>query len=522
MKYIKKLPLVYFVILPIFLGLFVLPLMHRGMFIDGEIYAIISRNWAEGIGDTWHLYGDNLQAFYGHPPLFFVLEGFFFKVFGDYFWVESLFNILLALGFILLLWQIIRAINQNLLKTIDLHLLKFKHLLVPYVIVIFLAANEVAHTFTSNLLDTLLGFFTLLTVYFSLCAYQKNSFICYLYYALAGISIFLGYLTKGPVAMYPLVVPSLLFFFFKGKYKWKGLLWSFYVLVVALSCMGILFLLEPESFMAIKLYHEIQVFPALKTNISKEFIDQGGRGFNAYYWHERPWVWFKVVFVNILGSLFLFSGLLFAYLHFIVAKRRKIDYSVFKEKPYRKLFFFGMMLFFSVSLPLMLSPYIVARYGLPISAIVAPLFAYLLTPLLSQLYLPGVKILRGILLTLSLGILLVGIIRWGEPSRDPRLIKVVDMVSKYIKPREFIFADDLSLNHLNNIESSRLINNNMFYHLYFERYANIYLRNINSIDTVPRWLLLHQDIDQNLIVKNKFYKPMDRSNCFVLYRLDDR
>lgn len=56
-------------------------LVREGMFMDGTIYAVLSRNLAEGIGSFWYLEftRDPLVVFHEHPPLVMGLQSLFLK-----------------------------------------------------------------------------------------------------------------------------------------------------------------------------------------------------------------------------------------------------------------------------------------------------------------------------------------------------------------------------------------------------------------------------------------------------------
>ena len=76
-------PLVVVALLAAFL---LLPSMATiGMFMDGTIYAAISRNLAEGVGTMWalHFSAGLFPVFREHPPLVFWLQSFFFRLLGD-------------------------------------------------------------------------------------------------------------------------------------------------------------------------------------------------------------------------------------------------------------------------------------------------------------------------------------------------------------------------------------------------------------------------------------------------------
>ena len=75
-------------------------LFSHGMFLDGIYYAMVARNLAEGYGDFWNpLLTDTLGSnFHEHPPLVFGIQSLFFKLFGDYHWVERLYSLLCFIG----------------------------------------------------------------------------------------------------------------------------------------------------------------------------------------------------------------------------------------------------------------------------------------------------------------------------------------------------------------------------------------------------------------------------------------
>lgn len=67
-------------------------LLSYGMFMDGTIYATISRNLSEGRGSIWlPLLTETLYAeFYEHPPLGLYLHSLVYSLLGDHFWIEKI------------------------------------------------------------------------------------------------------------------------------------------------------------------------------------------------------------------------------------------------------------------------------------------------------------------------------------------------------------------------------------------------------------------------------------------------
>lgn len=76
-----------------------------GMFLDGVIYAAISRNLAEGQGTFWALhFSDALfPVFREHPPLVFGLQSLFFRALGDSYLTERAYDLVVLVASTLLL-----------------------------------------------------------------------------------------------------------------------------------------------------------------------------------------------------------------------------------------------------------------------------------------------------------------------------------------------------------------------------------------------------------------------------------
>ena len=96
------------------IGLFLIlvskSLLTEGMFLDGVTYASISRNMADGQGTFWdpHYTQTLYPEFCQHPPLALGMEALAFKAFGDHWWVEKFYSVLMFLLsglFIALIWK---------------------------------------------------------------------------------------------------------------------------------------------------------------------------------------------------------------------------------------------------------------------------------------------------------------------------------------------------------------------------------------------------------------------------------
>ena len=84
----------YFLVIGIFL-LLIAKIFGEGMFMDGIIYANISKNLATNICSVWHLkLTEVLQSnFHEHPPLAMFLQSVLMRVFGTSVYVEKWYSL---------------------------------------------------------------------------------------------------------------------------------------------------------------------------------------------------------------------------------------------------------------------------------------------------------------------------------------------------------------------------------------------------------------------------------------------
>ena len=231
------------------IGLFLIlvskSLLTEGMFFDGVTYASISRNMAEGQGTFWnpHYTQTLYPEFRQHPPLALGMEALAFKAFGDHWWVEKFYSVLMFLLsglFIALIWK--RTTNN--LRWVWLPLL------------FWLAMPLVSWSATNNLLENTMSVFVLLSVYLMIVGYQRNHKI---WLFLSAFTLLLAFLSKGFTGLFPLVFP-ILYCAFDQKRKWiQGPIDSLLLLVAVAVFGGIMFLVCPGSFGYIKDYIRLQV-----------------------------------------------------------------------------------------------------------------------------------------------------------------------------------------------------------------------------------------------------------------------
>ena len=231
------------------IGLFLIlvcnSLLTEGMFFDGVTYASISRNMAEGQGTFWNpSYTQTLYPeFRQHPPLALGMEALAFKVFGDHLWVEKAYSVLTFLLSGLLIALIWKRTTNNL-----------HWAWLP--LLFWIAMPLVSWSATNNLLENTMSVFVLLSVYMMIFSYQRNN---KLWMILAGVSLFLAFLSKGFTGLFPLVFP-LLYCIFDEKRRWiQGLIDTLLLIVTLALLSGAMFMVFPSSLAYLKDYINLQV-----------------------------------------------------------------------------------------------------------------------------------------------------------------------------------------------------------------------------------------------------------------------
>ncbi|TAL59056.1 MAG: hypothetical protein EPN85_10105 [Bacteroidetes bacterium] len=186
----------FFVFTTAILVALILPtLLQDGMFMDGLLYASVSKNLADGISSFWFPhFSKTLHPFFDQqPPLGFGIQALFFKMFGGSMYVERGYSFLTALinaALIAVLWGMIFK-NEREIKKLS------------WLPVLFWITIPVCFwAYSNNVLENTLSVFDLLAVIFIVRFFQTSSFLLII---LSGIFIFLASLTKGIQGMFPLI-----------------------------------------------------------------------------------------------------------------------------------------------------------------------------------------------------------------------------------------------------------------------------------------------------------------------------
>ena len=245
------------------IGLFLIlvskSLLTEGMFFDGVTYASISRNMAEGQGTFWnpHYTQTLYPEFRQHPPLALGMEALAFKAFGDHWWVEKAYSVLMFLLSGLLIALIWKRTTNNI-----------RWAWLP--LLFWIAMPLVSWSATNNLLENTMSVFVLLLVYLMIVGYQRNHKI---WLFLSALVLLLAFLSKGFTGLFPLAFP-ILYCAFDQKRKWiQGPIDSLILLVSMAVFAGIMFLAFPKSLPYLKDYIQLQVIGGglHETTVSSRF-----------------------------------------------------------------------------------------------------------------------------------------------------------------------------------------------------------------------------------------------------------
>jgi 4-amino-4-deoxy-L-arabinose transferase-like glycosyltransferase len=212
----------------VFAGATVPRLVHRGMFVDGVTYASISRNLAEGQGTFWSpFYTSTIYPqFHEHPPLGFWLQSLWFRALGDHWFVERAHAIAAALATALVLAWIWRRMNRygrmNPCGCASGSAPAARGDWLP--ILFWIAVPVVSWSIVGNLLETSVAVFTTVAAAAAIgAAYGERTLAAVGWGILSGASIVAATLTKGPIGLFPLAAPVLLWPISGRRLGWASL-----------------------------------------------------------------------------------------------------------------------------------------------------------------------------------------------------------------------------------------------------------------------------------------------------------
>lgn len=394
----------------VFLIILIPAMVQQGMFLDGITYSAISKNLADGIGTFWNPHYTNTlyPVFYEHPPLVFGLQSIFFKVFGNSFLTENIYSIFtcfLASIAIILIWnQPFKNSTQKNWSWIPL--------------LLWITTPIIGFCFKNNLLENTLSVFTLFAVYFQIVSIQKNN---YFYLVLGSLAIVSGFLSKGFVALFPLITIWIYLIVFKEFKNRKLLYLGGFSFLLPVLILFLLYFLIPGFHQNLDHYLSQQLIPAIQNQ--REVTTSSHFGL------------LLSLFIQLIIPIsILLISLIFKYL------KPQIPY--FEN---HKISLFYLLIAFSASLPLLITLKQRPFYLVPsIPFFVLALSSFIFPFLKNILEKIPLKIHKWILwgsFLIVIGVITFSVGNFGKIKRDQVMIHEMEKISQIVPDHETIYTD---------------------------------------------------------------------------------
>lgn len=406
---------------------------------DGQQYACVAKNMAEGKGSFWfpvftEIGVGGYSTFHEQSPLMFGLQALFFKILGNGFLTERIYGLVM----LVLTAFLILAIS-NMLKKKGLLSVSFGFL--P--ILLWIIVPVVHWSFANNVVEITMGVFILLSFLFLLKGIlaEKNQL---LWIVLGGVNIFLASFTKGLPGIFTLTVPLWFGLIYKRGSFYKMLGQTLIILFVVAVCYGLI-LLMPEARESLYIHWVTRVFGRIKSD--------------------------PVVSHRTAVVISLLTELLPIYLPVLLS----VIVLIFKRnlallKEHNKLSMFLLLVGFSGSLPLMLT--LVQRnfyylgaipfFALAASVLIYPVIRKAFDTIDFKKFQKTFNILAIIIFCFSLGFSLSF---YRKPLRDKEILQDVYTIGN-------ILGKDTNIR-----SSGKIIFNDWSFRCYLLRYYNIELVN---------------------------------------------
>ena len=495
----------------------------EGMFFDGLFYANIARDMVYGSGTFWHphffvtFWGEhigNTTDFYGHPGLAMWLLSGWYRIFGDHWFVEKAFCILVWLITVWLVKKIWTLdVGQWTLDNgqwIKIQNPKSK-IQNPkstwwFPVFIWYCMPVVMWSYPYFILDNVMGVFSLSAALllmvngkFKMVNQPKKlftiynlQFTIYHYYQLIFtiILLHLAFLTKGPVGLYPLAIPFLFSLVYPKNLSFKkGFLFSFILSLITVSSLCLWYFYPPARLFWQNYFHT-QIESSLSQNEHTE----------AYSWRD-----YTLVLQN-LGVSAL-PGIGFAFCLWCFSKIKNTAFNITEGDKKKSLFYF--LIAMSGSLPMLVSHKTSWHYLIPSLPFLAMSFAAFfettLQDWLEKFKLPENKSkkVNVFLVVLNIGVWVYCVSLVGTVAREKDLVNDLKIFKNILPKHTFIGVP-------------RDMMNDFTYHAYFERYGDWVLQTPN--DSLRFCLVLkNENKPDSLLVRHYSKLPLPSLKLFDIY-----
>lgn len=402
----------WFFTIGIFAVLLLPAITTKGMFFDGLTNASIARNMAVGRGSFWvPVYASPL---FQHPTLASWCESLFFRIMGDHFFVEKIYSFctgILAALLIVRMWRYLMRAKPHPLSWLPL--------------LLWILTPIVYWSCKNNMLENTLTLFCLGAVFSCIAAYRTEKYMLWLFVSSA--CVFLGILSKGPVALFPLATPFLYWLVYRSVPGKKMVLHTMYHTGLVVIGMGLLLLYTPAYNFFAK-YMEQQVI-----------IGITGKG--------------RVASVSMLSKLFVLKGLFLDNLLTMLCLSGLILFIGHKKHirispDYQKAAVFFILIGVSASFPLMIAAVKNGFYIVPSIPFYAIGLAILIFPIVETWYTHsdikhrGWRIFKGF----SIALIIIGIaipcVRMGTIGRDRDILDDLYVLKPYIPQKTSLAVSD--------------------------------------------------------------------------------
>ncbi len=441
----KQHKFLYFTVL-VLIGLLYWPRMSDfGLFTDGSIYGTIAHNMALGDGQFWspkyhnfhHLQIEGSDVFYEHPPLMFWLESFFFRLFGDGFYVENIYQTIILMLHILTITYFFRALTQK----------KYTVYAVWPVLFLWYMVPTIMWSFAQNMIDNTLSLWVLWSVWAIFVGSRKDHF---LYAVLAGILMGMAVLTKGPLGFFPLAGFGLYWMASqmtqaKGfRYPFSRAFYKTLALIFGFMIVGLNVYLQPEGKAFFTQYIRQQVVPSVtgQREMSNTLMEH-----------------FSIIQDMFVHYAPIYGAAILLWLYF-----RKKPTGLAKPKNHRRFALWILMVGISSTLPIALSAKSHSFYlisGAPYYALAVGVYWIdEINAMVQKIRLTSrtQKIWKGFLLAVFVYSLVATVVDWGRYKRDRLQLQDMELLSQKI-PRDTVVGSSP------NIKNWTTLNSNLERHL---------------------------------------------------------
>jgi 4-amino-4-deoxy-L-arabinose transferase-like glycosyltransferase len=385
-------------------AMFLPRVVTEGQFLDGLTYASVSRNLALGYGSWWKPCAQAWaqEVFYEHPPFQFWAQSLLFRVFGDHWWIDKLYSTLALIAIIAAMrwvWGLL-FLRSSAEKP-----------LFWLVLILWYVTPTISWGMPCNMLESTLTPVCLVATGCCLVAQQRQQWA---FLVLSGLLVFIGFLTKGPVALFPLVAPFAAALAFRAFHPhsvrfWVGLLLPGFVF---LSALALLCLYEPAR-QFLGNYWQSQVVNSMNGTREMAEKDWTGHFFLIY-------AFFSAEGLPALGTA--------AVLYFLGKRKAALSGPVI----------FTGLIFLCATLPILVSIKQRSYYLMPAIPWLAMCLTGWIAPsalAIGSYFTANIqKVLRWVMVIAFIGITIWIAKNFGQPGRDAAMLKLIHQM-KTVVPR---------------------------------------------------------------------------------------